>query len=80
MTIEDLAVMVQGGFSDADKRFDGVDARLLRIEGRLEVIEDEIIDIKRSLETVIYRQEFEFLKERVEQVEKILQVLAKKSH
>ncbi len=35
---------------------------------------------KKDLENFVYRSEFELLKERVEQVEKILQVMAKKSH
>jgi signal transduction histidine kinase len=55
-------------------------SKLSRMDGRLEVIEDEILDIKRNLEKVIYRHEFEFLKDRVEQVEKIVQAMAKKPH
>lgn len=35
---------------------------------------------KKDSENIVYRFEFELLKKRVEQVEKILQVLAKKSH
>ena len=32
ITIDDLAGMVQRGFDHADKRFDGIDERLDRIE------------------------------------------------
>jgi hypothetical protein len=35
ITIDDLAVMVQKGFTGADKRFDKVDERLERIENML---------------------------------------------
>ena len=73
VTIDDLAGMVQGGFEGVDKRFNlltsEVNSRFDRIEGRLDAIEMELIDIKKKLATVIDRREFELLKERVENLE-----------
>ncbi len=54
VTIEDLAVMVKKGFADVDKRFDGVDDRLDRIEKliladhkrRIERLEEQVKDLR----------------------------------
>lgn len=74
--IDDLAGMVQKGFEDVDKKFDvltrDVNARFDRIEGRLDGIEIELIDIKKKLANVIDRGEFEFLKERVQRLENVI--------
>lgn len=78
-TIEHLAGMVQGGFEGVDKKFEGVDKKLdlltddMRlVRDRLDAIEMELIDIKKKLENVIDRREFEVLKERVHRLERIL--------
>ncbi len=81
-TLNDLARMVQEGFSEMnqrfDKRFDGVDAELKDIKDRLFAIESEIIEIKKKLQSVIHRHEFEYLKERVEGLEKELANIKKR--
>jgi hypothetical protein len=54
VTIEDLAGMVQRGFKDVDKRFDGVEDRLDRIEKlmlvdhkrRIERLEEQVKDLR----------------------------------
>ncbi len=77
ITIETLAVMVQNGFEGVDKRFDGMDERFeevhehLRIvDGRFDAIEMELIDIKKKLDNIVYRHEYEALKERITLLEK----------
>jgi len=55
ITIDDLAIMVQRGFSEAAKnngaRFDGVDKRLDKVEKRLDRIEKLILaDHKERIE------------------------------
>lgn len=78
-TIDDLAGMVQKGFEGVNERFDKVDERLDKVEGRLgdvenklDAIEIEILDIKKKIDNVIYRHEFETLKDRVAYLEKLL--------
>ncbi len=77
ITIETLAVMVQNGFEGVDKRFDGMDKRfeevhehLRIIDGRLDAMEMELMDIKKKLDNIVYRHEYEILKERVTLLEK----------
>lgn len=81
-TIDGLAIMVQKGFDGIDKkfsdRFDAVEKRLDRIENRLDLIESELHDIKQELYKVIYRHEFELLKDRVTELEKELVKARKK--
>jgi hypothetical protein len=56
-TIEDLAVMVQKGFTGVDKRFDTIDERLDRIENmliaehrrRIEKLENEMRKVREIL-------------------------------
>lgn len=84
-TIDDLAALVQRGFSEADKKMydkiDGFRAEVREefkdVNGRLDAIEVEILDIKKKIDNVIYRHEFESLKDRVAYLEKLL--TAKKS-
>jgi len=82
-TINDLAIMVQKGFEetakkvDVDRRFGKIDEDMGLINGRLDAIEMELIDIKKKLDNIIYRHEFEILKDRIEALEKELE-LAKK--
>lgn len=89
ITIDDLAALVQRGFNGVDQKIDHVDNKIdnLRAEvkeefkdvnGRLDAIETEILDIKKKIDNVIYRHEFESLKDRVAHLEKLL--TAKKNH
>ena len=62
-TIDDLAVMVKGGFDAMDGRFD-------KMENRLDGLEQGQEDIKLRLDNVAYRFELVELQRRVELVEK----------
>lgn len=81
-SVDDLARMTQNGFQEMDKkfsnRFDDVDKRLDRIDNRLDLIESELHDVKEALFKVIYRHEFELLKDRVTELEKKLAEARKK--
>ena len=68
---ENLARMISKGFDGVDKRFEQVDKRFERVEQRLERIE-------MKLENVVYRTEFEELKERLMVVEDALAINPKK--
>ncbi|OHA64949.1 MAG: hypothetical protein A3D64_00190 [Candidatus Wildermuthbacteria bacterium RIFCSPHIGHO2_02_FULL_49_9] len=46
VTIEDLARMVQKGFTGVEGRIDKVDTRLARIGGRLESMEKRLVRIE----------------------------------
>ncbi len=35
-TIDDLAIIIKGGFDGADKKFDGVDKKFKKVDDRLE--------------------------------------------
>lgn len=72
VTTEDLARMVQNGFETMEKGFADIKEWQRLTDGRLDVIEMELMDIKKKLEHVIYRHEFEYLKERVQRLEKVL--------
>ena len=51
VTIDELAAMVQKGFSGVDKRFDEVDKRFDLVDGRFDKIEKMILeDHKRRIE------------------------------
>jgi len=68
--------MVQEGFgaltNGMNSRFDDIAKWQKFVNGRFDVLEIELMDIKKRLEEVIYRNEFEHLRERVERLEKIL--------
>ena len=54
MTIEDLAVMVKKGFNSVDKRFDGVEQRLSKIEATMvtkSYLDDKLADLEGSVIT-----------------------------
>lgn len=87
VTIDDLAVMVQGGFAETaknfedvyrrfdlvDKRFDKVEGRLIKLEIRMDSIEAEVEEIrKHQIAHTIYRDEFEKLENKVKALEKLL--------
>ncbi|MDP1706532.1 MAG: hypothetical protein Q8L36_01805 [bacterium] len=70
-------------FERIDKRFEKIDGRFDKLElkldsdfnflnGRLDLIEREIADIKEKLDKVVYRHELDALQARVEKLEKHL--------
>lgn len=73
VTTEDLARMVQGGFDDLSGRMEKGFAEVKEwqrlADGKFDVIEMELMDIKKKLENVIDRHEFELLKDRVKSLE-----------
>lgn len=81
MTLDNLAILIQqefiaskkgmhNGFGKVYERFNKIDDEISWIHGTLELIQREITDIKKKLENVIYRHEFEKLKDRIEEIEK----------
>ena len=73
-TIEDLAIMVQNGFeetrNETNKRFDKVSEWQHFADGKFDVIEHELLTIKHDLlEDVVHRNEFENVRERVNNLE-----------
>ena len=75
ITIEDLAVMTQGGFREMDKRFDGVEKRLdmfgeqlASLERRVTAIEDILTEHGK----IIRRQaeEFRLIRKGLEEIKK----------
>ena len=78
VTTEDLARMVQRGFETVDKKLDSLTEDMRLVKDRLDAIEIELIDIKKKLENVIDRYEFENLKERVKNLENRLAVALNK--
>jgi len=40
------------------------------VDGRLDIIESEIMDIRKKLDNIIYRHEFEIIKDRLANLEK----------
>lgn len=81
MTLDNLAILIQREFIDSKNEISGVrneiregfikiSDEIIWIHGTLEVIQREIMEIKKKLENVIYRHEFEKLKDRIEEIEK----------
>lgn len=60
-------------FEVVDKRFDDmssdISSRFNFVGSRLDVIETELSDIRKKMDNIVYRHEFEYLKERVEKLE-----------
>lgn len=42
------------------------------VNGKIDVLEMEILSIKKLLDNIVYRHEYEILKERVEKLEKLV--------
>ena len=80
VTLEKLAVMVQKGFEETakrkevDKRFDEVGEEFGLVRGRLDAVESELIEMRNKLDNIIYRHEFEALKDRIAALEKRLKL------
>jgi len=70
ITIETLAGMVQKGFEGVDKQFMVTNEEIRFLGGKIDGIEMELMDIKKRLDNVVYRHEYEILKERVVLLEK----------
>ena len=66
-TIDDLAVMVKGGFEHMEEKFD---KRMGSLENRMDGLEQGQEEIKLRLDNVAYRFELVELQRRVELVEK----------
>jgi len=77
ITIEKLALMVQGGFNGVDKRLDGVDKRLDGVDKRLDKIEKDVSEIK-ILVKDDQRRRIEKLEMRVDYLENTLNLPSKK--
>lgn len=82
ITTDQLAGMVQRGFEEVRTEM-GVfrhemNERLYSIENRLDALEANLMDIKRKLENVIYRHEFERLEKRMDVAEKEIASLRKR--
>ena len=71
--VDDLARMVQGGFDGVKgemyKGFSDMKEWQRLADGKFDVLEHELLSIKKDLENVIYRHEFEIIKERVKNLE-----------
>ncbi len=72
MTIDDLAVMVQGGFNEVNKHLQGHEKRFDHVDHELKLIRKQLMD-------VVERGEFEKLEERVRDLENMLSALIKKA-
>lgn len=84
MTLEKLAEMVARGFEgvdkqfeEVDKQFEGIHEELALLMARVDSIEMELIDIKKKLDNIVYRHEYETLKDRVAALEERLKAAKK---
>jgi len=80
-SIEHLAIITNNGFEEVNSKMvtkEEFAEEIKLIHGKLDVIELEILDIKKKIDNVIYRHEFELLKEKVSHIEKVLAELKKK--
>lgn len=53
MTIEDLAIMVQRGFSGVDDRMSGLENRMASVENKIDHLEADVHDIKMILRPLV---------------------------
>jgi len=86
VNIEDLARMVQGEFSEVRKEFkaelgmfrEEVLDRFRGLENKFDSLQIELLDIKKKLDNIVYRHEFEFVRDKVEKLEQKLSKLTSK--
>ena len=71
ITIDKLAVMVQKGFENTATK-QRLDDLQNWSEGKFVKIEKDLKDIKRQLTDIVYRSEFDELKNRVKDLENLL--------
>lgn len=76
MTLDKLAEMVARGFEEATRNtnseFSAVHEEFGLMKNRIDSVEMELIDIKKKLDNIVYRHEYEILKDRVAALEKKL--------
>ncbi|MBM3281393.1 MAG: hypothetical protein FJY91_01415 [Candidatus Harrisonbacteria bacterium] len=69
-----LAQMTQEGFFNENERMDNMEEKLEKkidsLEIKVDSLEMEIIAIRKNLQNIIYRHEYEALKDRIEILEK----------
>lgn len=74
MTLDKLAEMVARGFEEATRNtnseFNAVHEEFGLMKNRIDSVEMELIEIKKGLVNVVYRREYEILKDRVDALEK----------
>jgi len=81
LTIDDLARMVKEGFdevTDAMARKDALEAFQRWTMRRFDLIETDLKIIKKQLDRVVYRHEFEKLETPVKDIEDLLAVVTKR--
>lgn len=81
VTIDDLARMTKEGFDEvtgAMARKDALEAFQRWTMRRFDVIDTDLKMIKKQLDRVVFRQEFEKLEARVKDIEDLLAVVAKR--
>jgi len=71
ITINDLAIMVQKGFTGVDLKFEQVEKSFGKIEKDLTIIKGQLAD-------VVHHSEFDKLESRVEYLENVLNLPSKK--
>lgn len=71
-SIESFARIVSKGFGGVDKRFDGVDKRFDEVDKRFDLVEERLDKIEGKLEGIVYRNEFEQLKAKLEALESMV--------
>ena len=76
MTIDDLARMVQTGFAESKAH---VDEQFNEVDKHFAEIHHELKGIRKELLGVVYRPEFDDLKERVHDLEDMLAMPRKKA-
>lgn len=72
VTIEDLAGMVQRGFSDVAGQINDLTGQIKKVQKRMDVLERGQEDIKLRLDNVAYRFELKELENRVKILERKL--------
>lgn len=79
VTTEDLAGMVQRGFGEVNVKLDDMKEWQRLADGKFDALANELLSIKKDLENVVYRHEFENIKERVKNLEiRVAAALSKK--
>lgn len=76
ITLEHLALMIGKGFEEATDNLNAFKEETAEnfrlVNGKIDALEMEISQIKKLLNNIIYRHEYEALKDRVEKIERKL--------
>lgn len=67
--VDVLAIAVQQGFEQVDKRFEQVDRRFVEVEDQLRAVKQDVENIRLSQDNVAYRFELQELSARVMKLE-----------